>query len=167
MPVEPASNRINVKIHERPDTSSFRSIAPFTVTSKGDYRIDLISSKVILKGDPGDIREINSLKEQIINTLKRSQEDLNLEEITKIKEWIINKFFPPYPPGGEERVEEIKGIPAFRILIERLSLSFEELERAFQRGPEDAERISEELRGYLNSSSAGITSRWSDLLTEM
>jgi hypothetical protein len=34
---------------------------------------------------------------------------------------VMQKFYPPYPPGSEARVQMLKDVPAFRDQIERLS----------------------------------------------
>ena len=40
----------------------------------------------------------------------------------KAQSMIMNKFYPPYPPGSEDRIQELKQFPFFRAQIDQLSL---------------------------------------------
>lgn len=83
------------------------------------------SYRLRLKGDYQGFKEIQAIKARLNEISERMQGSVDKEEILeKIKEGInrINKFFPPYPPGSEDRVRFLKGYVAFRVLIERLSL---------------------------------------------
>lgn len=79
-----------------------------------------------LKGETRVFNEIQSIKmrlNDLAEDIKKSSRkgDKILEEIkARLNE--INKFFPPYPPGSEDRVRLIKGYVAFRLLIEKLTI---------------------------------------------
>lgn len=79
-----------------------------------------------LRKGTGDLKDIQAIKtrlNEIAEDLRKSsvnEKDI-LEEI-KANLIGINKFFPPYPPGSEERVRLLKSYVAFRVLIERLTI---------------------------------------------
>lgn len=81
---------------------------------------------ISLRKDASDLKEIQAIKtrlNEIAEDLRESS--ANKKDILEgIKENLdgINKFFPPYPPGSEERVRLLKSYVAFRVLIERLTI---------------------------------------------
>jgi len=82
----------------------------------------------------------------------------------------INKFYPPYPPGSEDRIKLLKSFPLFREQIARFSL--EKTEKTRITVPEnsriqelEAEIKSMEIKkSFADSGSYSITLNQSALL---
>lgn len=79
-----------------------------------------------LSKDTRDFKEIQAIKARL-NEIAGGMRDSpvsNKDILERIKANLngINKFFPPYPPGSEERVRLLKSYAAFRLLIERLTI---------------------------------------------
>lgn len=79
-----------------------------------------------LRKGASDLKEIQAIKTRLNEIAEGLRESsANKKDILeRIKANLdgINKFFPPYPPGSEERVRLLKSYVAFRLLIERLTI---------------------------------------------
>lgn len=79
-----------------------------------------------LRRDTREFKEIQAIKARL-NEIAEGLRDSSINKkdiLERIKANLnnINKFFPPYPPGSEERVKLLKSYVAFRVLIERLTI---------------------------------------------
>jgi len=115
-----------------------------------------------LRGSTKEFNELSSIKarlNEVAREIKESENRRDLIERLKTSLGNINKFFPPYPPGDEERVKLLKGYVAFRVLIERLTIPPEtdNLEQALEMSDKRAEEMSIEARDGLSNGQGKIT----------
>lgn len=109
-----------------------------------------ISYNLSLKGDYQGFKEIQAIKiklNEFIEMTRRS--DYKKDFYEKVKEGLtgMTKFFPPYPPGSEERVRFLKGYVAFRMLIERLTIPPDTMNMTEDLASEKSGRIREAVAG--------------------
>lgn len=107
----PANLREGLVVHKALVRESSQSGDSYNLRLKGDYQGFKEIQAIKLR--------LNELAERIRGLEKR--EDVLEELKSNLNQ--INKFFPPYPPGSEERVKFLKSFVAFRVLIDRLTTS--------------------------------------------
>lgn len=102
-----------------------------------------------LRKDARDFKEIQAIKTRL-NEIAEEMRGSSLKErdiLERIKANLngINKFFPPYPPGSEDRVRLLKSYVAFRILIERLTIPPDIMDMTDVKASEKSIKIKEAI----------------------
>lgn len=107
-----------------------------------------------LKGDYQGFKEIQAIKARLNEFAEMMREkgagsDYKRDFLEKVKDGLtgMTKFFPPYPPGSEERVRFLKGYVAFRVLIERLTIPPDTMNMTEEVASEKSGRIRDAVAG--------------------
>lgn len=115
-----------------------------------------------LKGDLKGFKEIQIIKarlNELADSIRKTHDVKITEDRDEITEKIkadlrgINKFFPPYPPGSEERVRLLKSYVAFRLLIEKLTIPPEVIDMM----DEEASEKSTSIKSNIEEQDKGIS----------
>lgn len=155
MPVRPAGDNPSQPGSIKPRTNNYafpeKGYKDITVPKWDSpaYIIHLKNDKSI---NPELVKEKNNL-------LGTNEEYLKINDlIAKIRENFldIKKFFPPYPAGSDNRLKDLEHLLAFRALLEKLTLSSAELERAFTMSPDTADRLSQDIKKSISNSSESL-----------
>lgn len=147
---------IGEKIHQIPSVRSEdkgQGDFSFKKVHKEDYIVNLRKESLSLK-------DIEKIKTELHDSLRLLKEDPELNYlIERISENLLsmNKVFPPYPPGSEERVKMLKGFTGFRILIERLTIPPEQKEEVIRLSADEAEFKSIHIKNSLSMEGSGVT----------
>ncbi len=129
--------------------------------SQMSFSRDRVNEKEVTVGlkEPFDFKKIYSIKSEIYSSVRLLKEEDIMDLIENISEDLfnINKIFPPYPPGGEERISTLKSFIAFRTLIERLTIPPEQTEEITRLSAELAEQKSLDIKHTLSSEKTSLT----------
>lgn len=151
MPVNHVTGRIypvTPERHKKPEEEKF--------FLKQDISVE--EDRVNLKKD--NLKEISTIKGNLNEAIKLLKDHIKLNDlIERILENLmnINKAFPPYPYGSEEKVKILKSYIALRTLIERLTLPPERIKEAFEMTTIEAEKRSESVRLSLSQQRGSIS----------
>lgn len=105
-----------------------------------------------------DFKKIYGIKSDLFNSVRFIKEEDIRDFIDHISEKVLdmNKVFPPYPPGSEERIEALRSFIAFRALIERLTIPQEQREEIMKLSAQAAEVKSLDIKNSLSGEKTGI-----------
>ncbi|MFN3739925.1 MAG: hypothetical protein ACK4TF_04540 [Thermodesulfovibrionales bacterium] len=152
MPVKGIGEKIHQAVSVRSEKKGQDDFS-FNKVHEKDYTVNLRKESLSLK-------DIDGIKTELHDSLRLLKEDYRLNDlIERISEnlFSMNKVFPPYPPGSEERVKMLKSLTGFRILIERLTVPPEQKEEVIRLSADQAELKSIHIKNSLSMEKSGVT----------
>jgi|GEM_PF-4806170 hypothetical protein len=126
-------------------------VHPDTVNKAREGKDQKASAKRAFKEPPVIVKLTDNAPDAEPKRVNPRISEMVSDYISRIQSSKISaKFYPPFSSGGDERVKQLQGYPAFSAMIERLTIP--------PADDTDAEQISMEIRQALAEEKPGITS---------